>query len=212
MRNESSRRISTGLLEDPKTYIRSTKAPPSSSSVVLLLVVGRVLRRRPPSSPRVRLERRLSKVWQLVLNHACFKSPPSFINSSHQNSLPSFFWTLDGGGGEKKRESKKPKKNSKRRRRRRHDEDGRRCDYHHHLLLLLLLLPSFDDWRALGRVGRVLFRVQRKNAAAVFFSRSESDKARQKKHRQASGFNSTSRRGFFPRNAPFGIDSDGQSR
>ena len=103
MRNESSRRLSTGLLEDPKTYIRSTKAPPSSSSVVLLLVVGRVLRRRPPSSPRVRLERRLSKVWQLVLNHACFKSPPSFINSSHQNSLPSFFLDI---GWRRRREKK----------------------------------------------------------------------------------------------------------
>ena len=150
----------------------------------------------------------LSKVWQLLLNHACFKSPPSF-NSSHKTPSLLYFF-LDKNWRRRRREKgsrKTPKKNSKRRRRRRHDEDGRRCDYHH-----LLLLPSFDDWRALGRVGRVLFRVQRKNAAAVFFSRSESDKARQKKHRQASGFNSTSRGRFFPRNAPFGIDSDGQSR
>lgn len=125
-----------------------------------------------------------------------FKSPPSFLTPPPKKTLPFIF--------------SRRKKGSRKTPQRKNSKDGRRCDYHHHHHLLLL--PSFDDWRALDRVGRVLFRVERKNAAAVFFSRSDSDEARQEKRRRAFGFDSTSRGRFFPRNAPFGIDSDGQSR
>ena len=136
------------------------------SPAVVFLRRSPLPRRRPCSSAKA-----FSKVWQLLLNHACFKSPPSF-NSSHKTpSLLFFFWTkIGGGGGEKKGVEKRQKKNSKRRRRRRHDEDGRRCDYHH-LLLLLLLLPSFDDWRARPRRPRVISRAEKERRRRFFAER-----------------------------------------
>ena len=53
----------------------------------------------------------LSKVWQLLLNHACFKSPPSFTLPTKLPPFFIFFWTkIGGGGGEKKGVEKRQKK------------------------------------------------------------------------------------------------------